>query len=134
MIELKLIEKYGPDGWQDDEGVVWYDDTFDTPWGQLGALTLEKEDGWTITKADGVILFNKGVIDGLAAGLIEDECTQVRTSSLGFRTVLVTASNGYVVYQLVEDKLRWSDTGESPQCYLATLNYQDLKVDDESSS
>lgn len=133
MIELKLVEKYGPDGWQDEDGVIWYDDAFMTPWGILGSLTLEKGDGWTITKADGVVLFNRGFIDGLAAGTLEDECTQVRTSSLGFRTVLVTASNGYVVYQLVEDELKWSDTGDSPKCYLATLNHQDFEVVDESA-
>lgn len=127
MITLQLIEKYGPDGWQDEMGVEWFDDTFDTPYGPLGNLSVEKVDGeWVIKETPGVVLFNRKFCEDLLSGRIEDECTTASTSPLGLlKTIRISASNGISVYQLHEDELRWSDKPDAVNCLLATLSYQD---------
>lgn len=130
MILLKLIEKYGPDGWQDEEGVIHYDKDFDTPFGILGNLWVKKEDEqWVIKKAPGVVLFSKGFIQSLIRGY-QDECTELSLSAIGANTVKVKASNGWVRYQLHNDELRFSDQPDTEVgCFLATLTHEEWNAD-----
>jgi hypothetical protein len=128
MILLELIEKYGADGWQDDEGAVHYDHEFTTPFGKLGSVVVEKCGGeWVINRADDVVLFGRGLVKSLLKGSVKDECTHAVINDWGFIKVYVQAKNGFVIYQVHEDELSWSDTGKVAECYLAT------KVDGEWS-
>lgn len=125
MITLELIQKYGPDGWQDEDGVIHYDDQFRTPWGPLGEVITEKTDaGWIIKKAGDVVLFGKGFVKSVLNGPVEDECTAF-INDFGFIKVAIVASNGFAVYQVHEDELQWSDIGKVAECYLATLTDSD---------
>ncbi|OQW34547.1 MAG: hypothetical protein A4E20_11035 [Nitrospira sp. SG-bin2] len=128
MITLELIEKFGPDGYQDETGAEYFDDSFNTPFGKLGNLKVEKvDDQWVIKEAPGVCLFAKGFIQSLIKGY-EDECTTVNASPFGWHSVNIEASNGYAIYQLYPDELRFSDRPEAEvKCFLATLTRQEWK-------
>lgn len=116
MIILQVYQDLENDGYQDSEtGAEYYDPNVYTPYGKLGKVVVT--DG-KITQSDGVVLLSKALAD--VSGSVSD---------LGLRTFRVEADNGYALYQIHEDDLEWSDKGPEENCYLATLNYVDLKDD-----
>lgn len=123
---LQVLQDLDCDGWQDDDGVIHYDDSVRTKFGNLGNLRVEKsDDTWVIKETPGVALFSDGFIKSLVAGYVDD-CTTLSMSPLGTNTVLIRASNGVARYQLHVAELEWSDRPDEPvNCQLATLTHQD---------
>ncbi|QSM01114.1 hypothetical protein SEA_NANOSMITE_69 [Mycobacterium phage Nanosmite] len=115
---LKITGPYGPEGFQGDDGVERYNDEIDTPYGVLGNLYVHNEDGKVfITQADDVILVRRGFPDDWQESALVGAA--MLDNPLGFTLFRMKAENGYVIYRLMDDYLRWADDFPGVESFLA---------------
>lgn len=124
MILLEVVGPYPPEGYQDEEGVEWYNDTVISKWGQVGNLKIE--DG-VIKQTPGVALISREAVE-------KQEIATIKTSPLGFSTVRFVADNGEVEYMLHDEHVGWADKPEVVVPFsLATLTFRDWIEDAEDN-
>lgn len=115
MITLEVVGPYPPEGWQDEEGVIFYNKTVMSPFGEVKNLKIE----------DGIIKETPEVALISLPAVEKQESATISVSPLGAKTVRFRADNGEVEYLIQNDDVFWSDQSVQIPHSLATLVFKD---------
>ncbi|ASR75917.1 hypothetical protein J4U02_gp070 [Mycobacterium phage Aziz] len=124
---LRIAGPHGPNGFQGDDGVEHYNSDVETPHGNLGQLHVHREDEKVyLTRTDPVVLVRRGFPDAWDPAALTGVAMVV--NPLGFTLFRVKAENGFVIYRLLEDDLRWEDDFDGVESFLSKY-YLGILVD-----
>src|SRR6478672_4816928 len=114
---LEIVGPHGPEGWQDEDGVEYFNDRVKTPLGFLGNLKSHIDDPEVvIDQADEVVL--------IAPAAAEMPGVTIEANPFGFRVFELQGRNGMVRYRIYEDAVQWWDEDKPIADNLAVRVYE----------
>jgi hypothetical protein len=119
---LTVTGRFEDKGWGNPiSGIEYFNNHVSTPFGLLGKLQVEFEDGYpVILRADEVVLIRRGFPHEWTTPTTG---VSVEDNPFGFKLFDLVGKNGMVRYRLIDDELEWAEQLELPD-YLEPMRLE----------